>query len=33
MLEGWTIAGSYGSSATRPESISALMSRSESSTR
>src|SRR5690349_15622946 len=33
MLDGWTIASSYGARATRPASSSALMSRSESSTR
>ena len=32
MLLGWTMSGSHGSSRTRPDSISALMSRSESST-
>ena len=33
MLDGWIMLGSYGSTSTRPASISALMSRSESSTR
>src|SRR5215467_11897142 len=33
MLDGWMSSGAYGSSFTRPEPISALMSRSESSTR
>ena len=32
MLDGWMSSGSYGSSLTRPDSISALMSRSERST-
>ena len=32
MLEGWIIASAKGSRPTRPEAISALMSRSESST-
>ena len=32
MLEGWISSGLYGSSLTRPDSISFLMSRSESST-
>ena len=32
MLEGWISSGAYGSSFTRPDSISFLMSRSESST-
>src|SRR6202043_195671 len=32
MLDGWISSGSYGSSLTRPDSISALMSRSERST-
>ena len=32
MLDGWISSGAYGSSFTRPDSISFLMSRSESST-
>src|SRR6266478_6571180 len=32
MLDGWISSGAYGSSLTRPDSISALMSRSERST-